>query len=82
MNAQKQAELMLTRSDQSSILSWRWFQLAISRLGIEPEVKLSEHEMMIAAQLVDPASVQVLVYGAWCMVHEAWHIVHGTWCLV
>jgi len=41
MNAQKQAELMLTR------------------LGIQPEVKLSEHEMMIASQLVDPASVQV-----------------------
>merc|ERR1719318_204565 len=31
----------------------------LSRLGIQPDVKLNEHEMLIASQLVDPASVQV-----------------------
>ena len=34
-------------------------ELMLTRLGIQPEVKLNEHEMMIASQLVDPASVQV-----------------------
>jgi len=34
-------------------------ELMLARLGIEPEVKLNEHEMMIASQLVDPASVTV-----------------------
>merc|ERR1719244_140042 len=34
-------------------------KLMLSRLGIQPDVKLNEHEMLIASQLVDPASVQV-----------------------
>jgi len=34
-------------------------ELMLSRLGIQPDVKLNEHEMMIASQLVDPAAVQV-----------------------
>ena len=34
-------------------------ELMLSRLGIQPDVKLNEHEMLIASQLVDPASVQV-----------------------
>lgn len=34
-------------------------ELMLTRLGIQPDVKLNEHEMMIASQLVDPASVSV-----------------------
>jgi len=34
-------------------------EMMLARLGIEPHVKLNEHELMIASQLVDPASVTV-----------------------
>lgn len=34
-------------------------EMMLARLGIEPEVKLNEHEMMIASQLVDPSTVSV-----------------------
>ena len=40
-------------------------ELMLSRLGIKPDVKLNEHEMMIASQLVDPASVQVRFDNRW-----------------
>ena len=34
-------------------------ELLMARLGIQPDVQLNEHEMIIASQLVDPSTVTV-----------------------